>query len=254
MDERLAWDPATNGGIQNVFVPRTHIWKPQLAVESLYEDLNSYDDSSNVRYDYTGMAVWQQRRHFKLYCKIRKDFFPYQKQTCTLDVVGSSYNISEVNLGFLDTAIDTKFMREAEDFQVTETGKGSSTVDVRVNNTTLLEYPKLEFWIKIERAYQEHYNLFMYPVFTTTFLMGLTFWMQIDIGEKLSYALNLYLAQIFMLIIMPEIMPEDFMRQNSLGSIQHFAGVAALEERVFIALYMYVGLSVGGIVSRSGGP
>ncbi|KAH3845287.1 hypothetical protein DPMN_087563, partial [Dreissena polymorpha] len=149
MDERLAWVPATYGGIQNVFVQRTQIWKPELAVESLYEDLNSYDESSNVRYDYTGKATWQQRRHFKLYCKIRKEFYPYQRQTCTLDVVGSSYNISEVNLGFIDTAIDTQFMREAEDFKVTETGKDSSTVVVRFDNETLLEYPKLEFRINI---------------------------------------------------------------------------------------------------------
>ncbi|KAH3750824.1 hypothetical protein DPMN_185359 [Dreissena polymorpha] len=229
MDERLAWDQATYDGIDSVFLRSSQIWKPELALDSLVEDQNTLtDDSSNVRCESTGKVVWQQWRNFKLYCMVRNDYFPGEKQDCSLDVIVMNYNISEVSLGFLDIAIDIVYMREVADFEVTETNKGSSTVAVKVDNETSFEYPQIKFVITIQRVYKDG-GAFLIPLVITMFLIPLTFLIPFDSGERLSYILSIYLSLTFMMTVLLDELPPEYLAITGLTSADSKTEITGIE-------------------------
>ncbi|XP_052237987.1 neuronal acetylcholine receptor subunit alpha-2-like [Dreissena polymorpha] len=216
MDVRLTWDPATNDGIESVFSTPDLIWKPDIAVDNIAEDLNAVIEAASFpRYDYTGRVVWRSKGYFRVYCKIGDDYLKNEEQYCLLEVTGWRYNISEVLFMFQENATNTKYFSTHTEWSITDTKTVTAELGDSVSNRTEFIFPKLEFWFKIERKGFEG-NVLIFALFLTAWLILMTFLVPVKSGERLSYIVALYLSMIVILSSISENIPSDFVRASGL--------------------------------------
>ncbi|KAH3755511.1 hypothetical protein DPMN_190207 [Dreissena polymorpha] len=235
IDERLTWDPATNDGIESVFSTQDLIWKPDIAVDNIAEDLNAVIEAASFpRYDYTGRVVWRSKGYFRVYCKIGDDYLTKQQQSCLLEVTGWRYSISEVRFMLQENAINTKYFSTHTKWSITDTRTVTAELGDSVSNKTEFIFPKLEFWFNIEREHREG-NVLIFAVYFTAWLMLMTFFVPAQSGERLSYIVALYLSMIVILSSIYEKLPSDFVRASGVDSYLFWL-IALSGQAVFLSV------------------
>ena len=84
-DERLAWDPHENGGIKELNVPNTNIWKPDIILQNSANGFffaSEMDQTSLIRIYHTGAIVWHPVYKSETYCQLDTSFYPFDTHTC----------------------------------------------------------------------------------------------------------------------------------------------------------------------------
>lgn len=68
--------------------------------------INNDDLLYKVRYD--GSVMWEIPRIFTTYCEVDITYFPFDTQTCTIELTSWAYNTNQVMLHHLDDQINTE--------------------------------------------------------------------------------------------------------------------------------------------------
>jgi hypothetical protein len=123
-DERLGWDPSTNGGIQSVVVPQYSIWKPMVVIGNHSRKISAFghdqDDFVYARVMHDGTVTWNPAIIMYIACSIDVTYFPFDTQTCSFWFTPWGYLIIEVYLSPSHANMDVTFLETNSEWIVKE--------------------------------------------------------------------------------------------------------------------------------------
>ncbi|XP_071096247.1 acetylcholine receptor subunit beta-like 1 [Haliotis cracherodii] len=203
-DPRLTWDPASAGGIQRMVVNTKYIWKPPLVIEN---DINSPavlgSDGTPLRVFPSGDVVWSPPISTTSSCSADITYYPYDKQTCSLTLVGWSYTTDEVDLlTDPNRPFDMKYFTSNGEWQMLDTGYEYINLTQGV-----MTFRKLVFKVTVRRKWQFYGLNIMLPLILNSILMMVVFALPIESGEKMGYCLTVLLSYIVLLTMIAANLP-----------------------------------------------
>ena len=98
-DEFLVWKPSQFSRIRWIKIPMPEIWTPKLTIANMYSGDSKIGDSTDrVLVTYKGKVSWVPEATYKIVCEVEIEFYPFDKQTCSLTVHVSEDMVSDVDI------------------------------------------------------------------------------------------------------------------------------------------------------------
>uniref|UniRef100_A0A8W8IRY3 Uncharacterized protein n=1 Tax=Magallana gigas TaxID=29159 RepID=A0A8W8IRY3_MAGGI len=199
IDSLLRWDPASNNGISTIFLPQNDIWKPDIVLGNGIRKFEEFGGSFyNVEVDNFGFVFWKPFEVFETQCSIDTTYFPYDREVCEIVFVVWSYTIAEVEISRSANGINLNEYKESGVWEITRT-------DVKISKESF-EY-KVTFSIHIKRKPFYYVFNIIIPILFLGMLTILVFALPVDAGEKMSYAMTVFLSFAVFLTIINTLLP-----------------------------------------------
>ncbi|RUS86579.1 hypothetical protein EGW08_005660 [Elysia chlorotica] len=199
-DEIVAWDPLENG-IYIIHVYPNDIWRPRmvllntLGARDLFED-----DYSPTMITFDGHVSWYPGSLFPISCKLNLEKFPFDRQTCVIQMFAMGW--SNFHLRFLvgDGSIDLDNYATNGEWEL-----------ISATQTTDSEWDLAGF--RVEIVIQRRSGFFVLnivmPVVLLSFLNIVVFLIPVDSGEKISYGITVLLALAVFMSIIGDMLPRS---------------------------------------------
>ncbi|XP_067662175.1 neuronal acetylcholine receptor subunit beta-3-like [Haliotis asinina] len=203
-DPRVSWDPATASGIFRLVVNTKYIWKPALVIENDIETVGVLgSDGTPPRVFFNGDVLWTPPISTTSSCSADITYYPYDKQKCSLTLVGWSYTTDEVDLlTDQNKPIDMQYFISNGEWEILSTGYEY------INLTQdLMVFRKLVFNVTLRRKWQFYGLNIMLPLVLNSILMMVVFALPIESGEKMGYCLTVLLSYIVLLTMVSANLP-----------------------------------------------
>ncbi|CAC5413831.1 unnamed protein product [Mytilus coruscus] len=201
-DSRLAWNKSSYGNIEYIYVSEDLVWHPELIVQNSIDDLSNLGDDTTVRIRYDGEIRWEPSAILSTSCDMDVTFFPFDSQTCDIELASWSFHTDAVNLTFLKTNLDLQDYRINGEWNLLSTSQHSSELKEEG-----LVYSELLFRIVFERLPNYYIMSVIIPVIITAVLTSVTFILPVESCEKVGYILTVLLALAVLLTLFADNMP-----------------------------------------------
>ncbi|XP_053383843.1 neuronal acetylcholine receptor subunit alpha-6-like [Mercenaria mercenaria] len=205
MDSRLTWDPLEFNGTSNVNIPVTKIWRPSLILKSPVGKIIPVgvdQDWAVVRCLYDGRIMWNPTETTTSSCNIDVSYFPFDEQFCTLIFIPWGYQTHEILLKSHEEKVRQTFYSE---------NGGWTLVDSLVISEDVLEGYFSQYAVTFHLKRRSIFFLVnaVVPVFFISCLNVLVFLLPVECGERVSYAITVFLAIDVYMTIVVENMPKN---------------------------------------------
>nr|AUO38744.1 nicotinic acetylcholine receptor alpha subunit 8 [Ascaris suum] len=151
-DYKLTWDPEKWNNIKKLHIPSDQIWIPDILLYNNADGEPHISITSDALVYYTGAVVWKPPSIYKSFCPIDIEYFPYDKQSCSMKFGGWSYNGFLMDVRQLPSrptdVIETRYDEKGKEYQLLEQGMDLSAF-----------YPSLE-WDLISLTSMRHEQLY----------------------------------------------------------------------------------------------
>ncbi|OWF44948.1 Neuronal acetylcholine receptor subunit alpha-6 [Mizuhopecten yessoensis] len=201
IDYRLKWN-SSEYGIVNYIANSSRVWKPRIFMLSSADDLVEFGDSSfNVRVWSTGMVDFNPGKLIKSSCDIDMTYFPTDSHVCSILIVPWMDTIQEVKLHFTSSTIMLDFFTPHGAWEVYKTS---------INNNFQLstDVSLLECTIYLRRKPQYFFLSMGIPVLLLCFLNPFVFLLPAASGERISFAVTMFLSMAVYMSSIGEVMPK----------------------------------------------
>ncbi|XP_033726192.1 acetylcholine receptor subunit alpha-1-A-like [Pecten maximus] len=121
-DFRLTWDPKDYGGIEDIFINGSNLWKPSLFVQSTAQDLEPIgSDQFHVRVNFTGKCLELPGRLVRSSCAVDMRSFPLDSHVC--DVIIRQWGVydDEIKLTYTENRINLSVFSPNGEWNLDET-------------------------------------------------------------------------------------------------------------------------------------
>ena len=189
-DDSLKWNLTAYNGIKFTFVPKSHIWKPDLilanaALKIAEMGLPAY----YVGINYDGLIHWDV---FDIYtrCSLDLIYYPFDTQKCTIELKVWSYSQAEIRLTSL-------FFNSDVNGNSIWTVNSVSDISPRGRDTTTLTYK-----ITSQRKASFFVLNTLIPIATLGVIGTFVFVIPADAGEKIGFSTTIFLSfAVFLTVI-----------------------------------------------------
>uniref|UniRef100_A0A5K3EM91 Neur_chan_LBD domain-containing protein n=1 Tax=Mesocestoides corti TaxID=53468 RepID=A0A5K3EM91_MESCO len=221
-DYRLAWDPSEFAGIQSINIAAHKLWKPDIVV------LNNVDGEFEARWKpnmilhSNGDVLWIPPAIFKTSCAIDVRFFPFDQQTCHMDLGSWTYTNNQVEIKFYNnqTTIDLSdyvanggwdFLEgpgylhfhappRYEDLQLTHNVRYG-----RASNRPISA--RVTFKIVLRRKPLFYITNLIIPCILIVLLSVCVFYLPTNAGEKITLSISILVTLVVYMILVSKILP-----------------------------------------------
>ena len=198
MDKRLVWDSANKyggevgDGVSSIQVPPYFVWKPDIALINGVTELNILgSDSTPVKIIAAGQLQWSPVGIYDSKCHFDLEYYPFDVQTC------------EVKFGTVSS--DDDFV----EFKSTSCIKIDAVLETSTWILENVEEYKSEFFFnpkegkkqdiltcvyKLRRKYKFYVISMLLPLMFLGVMNPFAFLIPCDSGEKISFAITLFLS------------------------------------------------------------
>ena len=200
-DDKLVWNPSDYGGITSVMMNYEDVWVPEISILNPSEKLDSFGkDWQDIRYHFNGTSIWWPGDYIKVACTFNVYYFPYDVQTCSVNVYIWGYNAFEV---LLTANSSTVVLGQTENpsWKIQST---HATVEIDQTNVSR---GKFSFTLKRKPAYVI-INVFV-PILFLCLLNILVFLLPAESGERISYSITVMLAIAVYMTIVSSTLPKS---------------------------------------------
>ncbi|XP_021358068.1 uncharacterized protein LOC110453448 [Mizuhopecten yessoensis] len=216
-DERLSWTPDATYDADHVYSTFGEIWIPELFIDNSVEDVSVlYDENLFLRVTHTGRVDLDYPRIFHITCNVDVTSFPFDTQTCVLELTSWAYTIEELDLMHLLPEVNARLLSPNGEW----TYLGSSVdrdVIIETTPSGQMKYAMLRYIMKLERKRAFYVTNIILPVTLTAILNVLVFMIPNDSGEKIGYALTILLALAVLLTMIADSMPHTSLHLSVLS-------------------------------------
>lgn len=152
----------------------------------------------NVEVDNFGFVLWKPFQVFETQCSIDTTYFPYDREVCEIVFVVWSYTIAEVEISRSANGINLNEYTESGVWEITRT-------DVKVSKEAFESKVTFSIYIKRKPFYYV-FNIII-PILFLGMLTILVFALPVEAGEKMSYAMTVFLSFAVFLTIINTLLP-----------------------------------------------
>ena len=204
-DSRLKWNPGKYGGLQSISILDTLLWKPDIALVNGVSVVTKVGTASvPVLVSYKGNIVWMTTNIFESKCTFDLEKYPYDSQRCeirfgTFASPGFYIHFKNMNCTILNKKMDTStWSLESSDQYVTfqkyyGLGRNSGQQE-------------LTCVYHIKRKPSFYVMNILLPLVFLSIINPFTFVIPYGSGEKISFAMTLFLTfAVFITIVMDKV-------------------------------------------------
>ena len=204
-DEMLTWDRNQYAGISRIDVPADRIWKPDLGLRNdanKFAMMSQYDGHCVITAD--GNVTWYVAIRRTLTCAVHVEKFPFDTQTCSVEVVQWATGISEINMTVALQTLASALYSSIHEWEVT----GQSA------NRTILIYPYLkQVFVAFQYSLKRKPLIFIItsalPLILLSMLKLFVFFLPTESGEKISFSVSVTVAYAVLMTMATNELPES---------------------------------------------
>ncbi|XP_033762731.1 acetylcholine receptor subunit beta-type unc-29-like [Pecten maximus] len=233
-DERLVWDPSDFGQISSTQLPQSRVWTPSLVVWNTHARIRPFGfDTLPVRFNQSGDAVWEPGDVFETSCDAKISKFPFDVQTCTIDIF--PYGNLENEINFTSTGIDQSNYEKNGVWDIV-------TISIFEVQGHAGNGGKVMIEIQFKRRSSYHIINILVPLIIMSLLNILAFIIPGDSSCRVDYAVTMLLTLSVFLTTVSDILPDSSLDEISYISV--FVLVQILTSSLILACAI-VSFSVG---------
>ncbi|KAJ8319146.1 LOW QUALITY PROTEIN: hypothetical protein KUTeg_004237 [Tegillarca granosa] len=186
----------------------TVIWYPELFIDNSLADVHILnDDNLQCRVTHKGSVFWEIPRIFVTHCEIDITYFPYDSQSCVIEVTSWAYSTKAQILKHLRTQVNTKELVQNGEWTYKFSHLSSKNITEEQVDGTSFSLSQLDFVIVLERRPLHYVTTIILPTVIITYLSVIVFILPTQSGEKSSYTLTVFLALAVLLTFIQDLMP-----------------------------------------------
>uniref|UniRef100_A0A8C4NFV2 Cholinergic receptor, nicotinic, alpha 1 (muscle) n=1 Tax=Eptatretus burgeri TaxID=7764 RepID=A0A8C4NFV2_EPTBU len=205
VDVNLKWNPEDYGGIKQVHIPSTAVWKPNLVLYNNAIGDFTVRQMTKMLLEYTGRIIWSPPIIFQSYCEIIVTHFPFDQQNCSIKLGTWSYDGTNVYIIQEKVQPDLSMYTESGEW-VMKSYRGwthyvyyiccPDTPYIDITYHFVMQRLPLYFIVNV-----------IVPCLLFSFLTGLVFYLPADSGEKMTLVINVLLSLTVFLLVIVELIP-----------------------------------------------
>ena len=220
-DENIVWDYNTND-IEYIYLPQKNIWKPDLSLQNGFTKIKELgDDFLLVWIEYGGWVYWRPFEVFETKCNINIKYFPFDRQTCTLEFGAWMMSLSDIDVEVGKNGFILDEYIKSDEWTLED----SSAIAMESS----IDGAKVVFSITVKRIPNYYILNIVLPVLFLSILMIFTFAIPADSGEKMGYSMTVFLSFAVFLTIVSSSFP-------------------VTSETSIISAYLVILLSIGTVI------
>ncbi|XP_052717981.1 neuronal acetylcholine receptor subunit non-alpha-2-like [Crassostrea angulata] len=202
-DEFLVWEPKLYNNVSSFTIPQDSIWMPDLFLRNgVKEPTGLGGDFYYLPVKYTGEVTWWPYSVFEARCKVDVAYFPFDTQICRLVFSIWNHDNKTVNIIKTDRYVDLYHFFENGIWSIAE-----NKSYLELDEGALFNQLKVSFTLK--RKHQFHLWNLIFPVILLGFLKIFAFLIPAQSGEKVSFAVTVFLSYGVFLNLLTSSLPEN---------------------------------------------
>ncbi|XP_069105840.1 neuronal acetylcholine receptor subunit alpha-6-like [Argopecten irradians] len=201
-DFRLCWNASEYGGISNYVSNASLVWKPRIFLISSADDIIQFgDDKFDIRIWSTGVVNFNPAVLIKSSCDVDMTYFPTDSHICRVTIVPWMYTIEEVKFNFLESKIHL-------DYFIPNGAWGIYDAFINDDVDIASEVSIMDFTLYLQRKPQYHILSLLIPILLLCFLNPFVFLLPAASGERISFAVTMFLSMTVYMSSIGEVMPK----------------------------------------------
>ena len=157
-----------------------------------------------------GIMQWLPGFKFSTDCDIDLTFFPFDEQTCYLQVTQWSFNHLTVNLVPTLGYIGLSYFKPNGEWDLTETGVSYYLLNPEgLDETTNGLIPVVEYAMHLRRKPAFYMLSIISPTLIMSLMSIMVFALPADSGEKISLSISVLLSYSVLLLLVSDMMPKN---------------------------------------------
>lgn len=201
-DENIKWNPGEYGNTTLLYIDESLVWKPSMAL------LNTMSTNvgllglkqSKVRYFSHGSALCNIADRFQTTCEFDTTYFPFDKQTCEMQIMAWDYTTTVLMIFPLNTTVDLTYYSENGAWELLSTTTRSEKLSY---------YSVTVFSLNLKRRPLYFVIYILIPLCTMLILNTLVFMLPPDSGERVGYSIDCLLALTVLITLVSEGLPQN---------------------------------------------
>jgi hypothetical protein len=203
-DFRLSWNPSSYGGLTTITLPKKILWVPNIFLldpANKMEAIGSDDFIGRVESD--GTVYWSPGGLIQSLCDVNMHKFPFDTQECGLVLALWGYLETEAKLVPLhnSASVDTSYYSKNGQWDLEDATLFSFTLGGKSTGM------KITLTLKRKSLYFV-FNMLV-PILLLSILNPLVFVLPVDSGERLSYAITIFLSFAVFMTLLSDNMPKS---------------------------------------------
>ena len=190
-DVRLTWNPEDYGGVEEITVSPTEIWKPDITLYNSADGKHQFSEDmgnqvhANLWFD--GYIDWIPITLYTISCPMKLKYFPFDVQMCTMDMASWVHlNSSLMYIDLTSNKVNTNRYTKNNIWYLEDT-VALSLIDGTGSQ-------ELKFFFILSRNYSQYLISVVLTCSLLVFLCFLSFWIPTGAGERLSLSLTVIVA------------------------------------------------------------
>nr|VZH93683.1 unnamed protein product [Spirometra erinaceieuropaei] len=222
-DHNFVWNPLEHGNVTSLHISSQDIWTPDLV---LYNNAGGDWDlagssTTKVFVSYDGTIVWRPPIIFKSQCEIDVEYFPFDKQNCSMKIGAWTYDGLLIDLrhtsqktniqttfdncrSHIDYAIDLSQFTDDVEWDLTSV---SARRNVEFYPCCTPPYLDITFYLGMRRKPLFFGVNLICPCISISVLTVLVFYLPVDSREKISLSTSILIALTVFFLLVFEISP-----------------------------------------------
>ncbi|KAL3854934.1 hypothetical protein ACJMK2_014169 [Sinanodonta woodiana] len=217
-DYRLAWQPSSFGGIKEIHVLPSEVWKPEVIIINSVADRGViHDDNLQLTVTYTGDVLWEPPGLYSTHCEIDITYYPFDRQKCIIEMTSWSMTKDHLELDHASDDIDTEDFRIDGEWNLYRTSVEDKDLPDTKPDGTVETFSQLDFILVLERRPAFYAINYLLPIIAASFLSCVVFLVPMHSKEKVSFILTLILSIAVLLTLIASVLPHTSLTTSVLG-------------------------------------
>ncbi|XP_053395841.1 acetylcholine receptor subunit alpha-like [Mercenaria mercenaria] len=213
-DELLTWRQTQYHGISSIEFPfNKQIWTPDVMIYNALDKPGEFGmkDAFVRLYSNGQIFIWTMI-NIDTACEVKTKTFPYDVQTCKIDIGKFISSDKKVAIKPLFNEMDMRFYVEIAEWDITENYVTTRVVTYNESFDTFndsSEFTFITYNITMRRSCKLCFFNIILPVLVLAVLDLLSFFVPCESGEKTSYPLSMFLTLAVFLTMITQSLPES---------------------------------------------
>uniref|UniRef100_A0A8C0EKL0 Acetylcholine receptor subunit gamma n=1 Tax=Bubo bubo TaxID=30461 RepID=A0A8C0EKL0_BUBBB len=235
-DYRLRWDPEKYDNIQQLRVPSTMVWLPDIVLENNIDGTFEITLYANVLVSPDGSIYWLPPAIYRSACAIHVTYFPFDWQNCTMVFQSQTYSANEINLLLTVEEGQTVEWIFIDPEAFTENGEWAikhrparKIINSEHFTPDDTQYQQVIFYLIIQRKPLFYIINIIVPCVLISAMAVLVYFLPAKAGgQKCTVSINVLLAQTVFLFLIAQKVPETSQAVPLIGKYLTFLMVVTV--------------------------
>jgi hypothetical protein len=214
-DEYLTWDPSEYGGQEILHLPEGKFWMPDIVLTLQpvnTENTVYFNGAFSAWVTYHGDLTLIQIGTYQTRCKVDTTLYPFDIHQCNFQFIMMSHRVEDLKIRLPTKAVDTDLLRKNGEWYIEDTNVTVVVVPTGFKIKDYISSDMVDVSFTLRRRPTFIINNIYVPIILMSSLNIATCYVRPDSGERLSFAVTLYLSLVFATTAAIESIPNNSLK------------------------------------------